>query len=355
MRQTFLPSFLKVQGTYTSSQPNLCNLCLQLKIWEIFCLLELELFWTCIKLLSSAVLTSVSLLVFGKGIILFLKFPTLIIIIAFCPYWSIGCLQELSRHPDPGPASQAVPRYNKTFVFSLQIMATGVSWAALLSLFLWVPSWGLTCDTGHLLFEGFVQSVPSVFHSLWRICSVLKLGFRLGFLSCFKNTYISHSHIADVSILNCWTLISRELLKNEPVFLVMLQVLCEKVAFEHDCTPETRRWSFSFNCIPHSSSSVPFSPLLVKGNFQQNDPVVNGILLVPHFISTVHMHSPIVQRLDAKLQCEEVGSLYSDGVEGEGCAVFTVVLLTSLRSADFGWGWWLRKRSLLFGQWKMIS
>ena len=37
--------------------------------------------------------------------------------IAFGPYWSIGRRQDLSRHPNPGPASQAIPRYNKTSLF----------------------------------------------------------------------------------------------------------------------------------------------------------------------------------------------------------------------------------------------
>ena len=38
----------------------------------------------------------------------------IIIIIAFGPFWSIGHLQELSRRPDPGPASQVVPKCNPT-------------------------------------------------------------------------------------------------------------------------------------------------------------------------------------------------------------------------------------------------
>ena len=38
----------------------------------------------------------------------------IIIIIAFGPYWSIGCLQELYRHPHPGPVSQVIPRSYKT-------------------------------------------------------------------------------------------------------------------------------------------------------------------------------------------------------------------------------------------------
>ena len=35
--------------------------------------------------------------------------PIIIIIIAFGRYWSTGRLQEFSRHPNPGPASQVVP------------------------------------------------------------------------------------------------------------------------------------------------------------------------------------------------------------------------------------------------------
>ena len=77
----------------------------------------------------------------------------IIIIIAFGLYWCVGRLQELSRHPDPGPASQVVPSCNP-FCFNLQIMAPGVSWAASLSLSLWVPGQGLICDTCHQLSEG---------------------------------------------------------------------------------------------------------------------------------------------------------------------------------------------------------
>ena len=40
----------------------------------------------------------------SQGIIIII----IIIIIAFGPYRSTGCLQELSRHPDPGPASQGI-------------------------------------------------------------------------------------------------------------------------------------------------------------------------------------------------------------------------------------------------------
>ena len=34
----------------------------------------------------------------------------IIIIIVFGPYWSIGRLQQLSSHPDPGPAGSWVSR-----------------------------------------------------------------------------------------------------------------------------------------------------------------------------------------------------------------------------------------------------
>ena len=45
-------------------------------------------------------------------------FKTVItIIIAIVSYWSTGCLQELSKHPVPEPASQAVSSYNKTSLF----------------------------------------------------------------------------------------------------------------------------------------------------------------------------------------------------------------------------------------------
>ena len=41
-------------------------------------------------------------------IIIILILTIIIIIIVFGPYWSIDSLQELTRHPDPGPASQVV-------------------------------------------------------------------------------------------------------------------------------------------------------------------------------------------------------------------------------------------------------
>ena len=80
----------------------------------------------------------------------------IIIIIAFGPYWSIGCLQELSRNPDPRQPLKLSTGVTHPLYFSLQIVAPGVSWAASLSLSLWAPGQGLMCDTGHWLLEGCV-------------------------------------------------------------------------------------------------------------------------------------------------------------------------------------------------------
>ena len=38
---------------------------------------------------------------------------------AFGPYWSIGRLQELSRHPDPGPVSQVVIIITITIIITI--------------------------------------------------------------------------------------------------------------------------------------------------------------------------------------------------------------------------------------------
>ena len=45
--------------------------------------------------------------------------------------------------------------------FSLQIVPPGVSWAAWLSLSLWVPGQGLTCGTGDWLSEGVSNPSPT--------------------------------------------------------------------------------------------------------------------------------------------------------------------------------------------------
>ena len=124
----------------------------------------------------------------------------IIIIIAFGPCWSIVRLQELSRHPNPGPVSKLVPRCNPSSLFQpldhhhhhhclwpllehrqpTRALQASWSWASLSScpqstpssLFqpsdcgtrcflgglafpsLWVPGQGLTSDTGHWLSEG---------------------------------------------------------------------------------------------------------------------------------------------------------------------------------------------------------
>ena len=56
----------------------------------------------------------------GVGVVfrfVLLRLDFTIIIIAFCPYWSIGRLQEFSRHSNPGPASQVVPRCEPSSLF----------------------------------------------------------------------------------------------------------------------------------------------------------------------------------------------------------------------------------------------
>ena len=65
------------------------------------------------------------------------------------------CLWPLLDHRPPTRVLQASRIWaNLSGCFSLQISAPGVSRAASLSLFLWVPGQGFTCDTDHLLSGG---------------------------------------------------------------------------------------------------------------------------------------------------------------------------------------------------------
>ena len=99
------------------------------------------------------------------------------------------CLWPLLEHraptralyvPDPGTASQVVPRYNKTSLFQ----PPGRSARCFLgSLSLWVPDQSLTCDTGHWLSEGVSTPSPTsleFFIFCWLLlgpflCSLLSL------------------------------------------------------------------------------------------------------------------------------------------------------------------------------------
>ena len=68
--------------------------------------------------------------------------------------WPLLVQKLPTRALHPGSASQAVPRFNPSFLFYLKIAALGVSWEASLSLSLWVPGQGLTCGTGPWHLEG---------------------------------------------------------------------------------------------------------------------------------------------------------------------------------------------------------
>ena len=72
----------------------------------------------------------------------------IIIIIAFGPY------KSSPGTPILGQSLKLSPGLTRPLCFSLQMAAPGVSWAALISLFLWVPGQGLTCEAGHWLLEG---------------------------------------------------------------------------------------------------------------------------------------------------------------------------------------------------------
>ena len=53
------------------------------------------------------------------------------------------------------------PAIVRPLCFSLQIVVPSVSWAALLSLSLWVPRQGLTCDTSHWFSDGVSNLSPA--------------------------------------------------------------------------------------------------------------------------------------------------------------------------------------------------
>ena len=87
----------------------------------------------------------------------------IIIIVAFGPYWNIGRLQVLSGHPDPKPVSQAVPRCTP---FSLFVPPDHGTRCFLGCLTLSLPagsksSLDVYCQS--FAFGGCVQSISSVF------------------------------------------------------------------------------------------------------------------------------------------------------------------------------------------------
>ena len=135
----------------------------------------------------------------------------IIIIIAFGSCWCIARLQELSRHPDPGPASQAALRMGSgvthPLCFGPQVAASGVPWAASLSLCLWVPGQGLVCGAGHWLLicnlclsfgvccslVGFLTSQQHASVSQERIFTVLRAATLRWKLQIKLSTSPSHS------------------------------------------------------------------------------------------------------------------------------------------------------------------
>ena len=76
------------------------------------------------------------------------------------PDWNTGLLQELSRHPDSWPASQVIPKCNKTSLFQPPYSGPRCSLDGLAFSSLWVRCQSLTCDTGQWLSEGV--SSPSL-------------------------------------------------------------------------------------------------------------------------------------------------------------------------------------------------
>ena len=83
-----------------------------------------------------------------------------VVIVAFGPYCSVGCLQELSRHPDPRLAFQVVPRYNPTSLFWPPDCAVRCLVGSLAFSFPVGPGHGLICGTGHWLSEGVSNPSP---------------------------------------------------------------------------------------------------------------------------------------------------------------------------------------------------
>ena len=137
----------------------------------------------------------------------------IIIVIAFGPYWSIGCLQELSRHPYPWPASQVVPRCNPTSLFWLPGCSTR---CVLDGLTFSCPGGSRSrlvmslCGTGHWLSEGV--SNPSL---AWKISSCA--GWCL--------VYFQRSLLLMVSGLWMWRILLRQVLKYVWIFFHVTPVV----------------------------------------------------------------------------------------------------------------------------------
>ena len=87
---------------------------------------------------------------------------TIIIIVAFGPVWIIHRQRELSRHPDPGPVCQVVPRCSPSSLFQLPDRG---AWCFLVGLAFSFPvdaRSGLDVWCRSLAFGGLTQSIFSV-------------------------------------------------------------------------------------------------------------------------------------------------------------------------------------------------
>ena len=96
----------------------------------------------------------VSLVYFGLIVLDLTCLVLIIIIIAFGSNCCIGRLQELSRHPDPGSASQVIHRCNPSSLFQPPDRGAKCFSGLPGFLSLRVPGQGLTCSAGHWFSEG---------------------------------------------------------------------------------------------------------------------------------------------------------------------------------------------------------
>ena len=101
-------------------------------------------------------------------IIIIVVIIIIIIISAFGRYCSMGRLQKLSRHPNPGPASVVVPKRRQVFLWRLDF---------LFCCLFQVTVWRVTQVIG---FRGCVYSISSVFGRIqlllvvtWSVSEVL--------------------------------------------------------------------------------------------------------------------------------------------------------------------------------------
>ena len=132
------------------------------------------------------------------------------IIIAFGPYWSIGCLQELSRHPDPGPASQGVPRYNPSSLSQPPDHRARCFFGSLAFSFPVGSRSGFDVWYRSLAFGGCVQSISSRFRGFYPLLVVAWLLLKRTKQQQASISFLSQSFSGTYNLRNCfqinWTL-----------------------------------------------------------------------------------------------------------------------------------------------------